>query len=86
MSLKATLKNIIGKYNGKSLTYDEFEILCKREGQRTETGMRRMRKIVEEGKEKGKEKEEVDVLTSKKGAITGWFLKRPKYESQGSLF
>lgn len=78
MSLKESLKICISQKNGEIFSYEEFEILCKRNGQRTETGTRRLRELMGEG--------DIDIITSKKGAITGWFWKHKSYPYQSKLF
>ena len=81
MSLKATLHSRIKELNGNTLTYAEFEDICKRENQRTETGTRRIQELVAELYET---KDEIYVLTSKKGAVVGWACKKV-YSQQNSL-
>ena len=78
MSLKETLKTHISRKNGKVLSFEEAEVICKREGRRVSNMERRMRELMNEC-------EFIQTIRSKKNAIVGWAWNVPRYPSQEKL-
>ncbi len=75
MSLKEILKTHISQRNGETVSFEEIETICKREGRRTSNGERRLREIPE-----------VEAVKSKKGHITGYRWFKKSYPWQPKLF
>ena len=80
MSLKETLKTHISRKNGDTVSFEEIESICKREGRKVSNGERRLRELTY-----GKDPE-IGIQTSRKGAIVGYYWKKKSYPSQGKLF
>ena len=79
MSLRSELHTAIKRLNGEVLTFEEFEIICKRNGRKVSNGERRMRELTH------CKDPEIEVIISKKGYIIGDCLKKISYPYQSKL-
>lgn len=79
MSLKNDLHTAIERLNGEILTFDEFETICKKNGKKVSNGERRMRELTH------CKDPEIEIITSKKGHIVGYCLKKVSYPYQSKF-
>ncbi len=77
MSLKVEIYNAIKSLNGKVLTCEQLEVICRKRGRKISNAERRLRELVAEGK--------VETLMSSKHHITGYYHKEVSYPSQSKL-